>query len=88
MGIDAAHSIAVWKWAEGKVTDLIQVLLLLLDGGPSWSTWKKVKPHDAYIQIAWRMDLDYQTFSVMIALSCGSFEHLLKSVTFNILSSK
>lgn len=38
VGIDAAHSIAVWKWAEGKVTNLIQVVLLLLDGGLSRST--------------------------------------------------
>ena len=88
MGIDAAHSIAVWKWAEGKVTDLIQVVLLLLDGCLSWSTWKKVKPRDAFIQIARSIDLDYQTFSGMIALSSGSFEHLLKSITFNILSNK
>ena len=88
MGIDAAHSIAVWKWAEGKVTDLIQVVLLLLDGCLSRSTWKKVKPRDAYIQIARSIDLDYRTFSGMIALSSGSFEYLLKSVTFNILSNK
>ena len=38
VGIDAAHSIAVWKWAEGKVTNLIQVVLLLFDWGPSCST--------------------------------------------------